>query len=49
MNRVNSHYPKGDKGGNSFPLKYHYKVDELHGLWDSVMYEYRSDVKRVTY
>ena len=37
-NRYNSEFPDGDKGGNLFPLKYHYDVDELHALWDKILY-----------
>jgi len=32
-------FPGGDAGGNAFPLKYHYDVDELHALWDTVIYK----------
>jgi len=39
MNRVDPQFPDGDKGGNDFPLTYHYDVDELHALWDTVIYE----------
>jgi len=31
---------KNDRGGNDFPLKSHYGVDNLHALWDSVIYKY---------
>ena len=31
-------FPQGDKGANDFPLKSHYSVDELHALWDKVLY-----------
>lgn len=38
-NRWNSEFSAdGDKGANLFPLKYHYEVDELHALWDKVLY-----------
>ena len=33
-----SEYPDGDKGANLFPLPYHYGVDELHALWDQILY-----------
>ena len=36
--RYNSDYPEGDKGGNTFPLPNHYSIDELHALWDMVLY-----------
>jgi hypothetical protein len=39
MNRLDSEYPTGDAGGNAFPMKNHYDVDELHALWDTVIYE----------
>ena len=42
---VNPSFPDGDKGGNDYPLKYHYDVDELHALWDSVIYENYKSVK----
>lgn len=35
-------FPDGDKGGNLVPLKSHYGVDELHALWDQIMYTQRS-------
>ena len=41
---VDAANPKGDYGGNEFPLKYHYTVDNLHALWDSVMYEYHDSI-----
>jgi len=28
--RINDDYPKGDKGGNEFPLKKKYSVENLH-------------------
>ena len=37
-----SEYPSGDKGANLFPIPYHYGVDELHALWDPVMYTQRN-------
>lgn len=39
-------YPDGDKGGNLIPLKYHYGVDELHALWDKLMYSQRTSIAR---
>ena len=36
----------GDKGANSFPLKYHYDVDELHALWDKVLYDQHNNIAR---
>lgn len=38
LNRVNEDYPKGDIGGNAFPIPYHYTADNLHALWDSAIY-----------
>ena len=39
-NRVNTAYPNGDRGGNDFPLPTHYKVKELHAVFDDVFWEY---------
>jgi hypothetical protein len=39
-------YPDGDKGGNLVELKYHYSVDELHALWDKLMYTQRTSIAR---
>ena len=47
MTRVNPDFPHGDKGGNAFELKSHYRVYELHALWDSVMYAYHDSIKLV--
>lgn len=44
---VNPDFPHGDAGGNAFPLKYHYSVDNLHALFDSVMYKYHDSIKLV--
>jgi len=44
--RFNDAYPTGDVGGNAFPLKYHYTVDELHALWDKVLYTQRNNIAR---
>ena len=41
-----SEFPEGDKGGNDVPLKYHYDVDELHALWDKLMYDGYHNVDR---
>ena len=38
--RVNHEYTKGDRGGNDFPLPNKSGADELHAVWDSVIYEY---------
>ena len=47
LERVNSEFPAGDEGGNLFPLKYHYDVDNLHALWDTAMYENHESVHLV--
>ncbi len=44
--RINKEFPKGDKGGNAFPLPNHYEVDELHALWDKVLYEEKHNIAR---
>ena len=38
--RVNSKYPIGDRGGNSFPLTSKDGINELHAVWDSLLYEF---------
>merc|ERR1712194_990437 len=38
--RVNHEYTSGDKGGNAFPLPAKDGANELHAVWDSVIYEY---------
>jgi hypothetical protein len=40
VSRVDDKYPAGDRGGNSFPTKSHYKTKELHAVWDKVLYEF---------
>ena len=45
--RVDKTYPSGDEGGNLFELPFHYEVDNLHALWDSVFYEYHDSFKLV--
>lgn len=49
LSRVNPEFPAGDRGGNSFPLKNHYGVAELHAAWDSVIYEFHTNDKLVTF
>jgi len=44
--RVDNEYPDGDKGANSFALPYHYGADELHAVWDYVIYEWHTSIKR---
>lgn len=38
--RVDENYPKGDRGGNDVPLASRDGINELHAVWDSVLYEY---------
>ena len=45
-NRYTKDKPSGDKGGNDFMLKYHYSANELHAVWDNVIYQYYKSVKR---
>lgn len=44
--RYTAEHPDGDKGGNDFPLKYHYTANELHAVWDTVVYQYHTSIKR---
>ena len=46
--QYNSEWPEGDSGANKFPLKYHYNVDELHALWDYVLYTQHTNLARVS-
>jgi hypothetical protein len=48
VSRVNKDYPAGDRGGNSFPLPTHYSDKELHAVWDSAIYELKSNDKLVS-
>lgn len=41
-----SQFPTGDKGANLFTIPYHYGVDELHALWDQVLYTQRTFITR---
>ena len=47
--RVNAEFPAGDRGGNSFPLPNHYAANNLHSVWDSVIYEFHESFKLVRY
>lgn len=38
--KVNDLYPKGDLGGNLFNVTEEDGINELHAVWDSVIYEY---------
>ena len=44
--RYDSEFPTGDKGGNFYPLQYHYDVDELHALWDKILYDGYHNIAR---
>jgi len=46
--RVNHEYPEGDKGGNAFPLPAKDGANELHAVWDSVIYEFTGYPKTVS-
>lgn len=41
-----SEFPEGDKGANLFTLPNHYGVNELHALWDKVLYTQRNNIAR---
>lgn len=45
-NRYTAEHPNGDRGGNDFPLKYHYTANELHAVWDTVVYDNHKSIKR---
>jgi hypothetical protein len=49
LSRINPEFPAGDRGGNSFPLKNHYSIAELHAAWDSVIYEFHINDKLVSF
>jgi len=38
--RVDSRYPKGDRGGNSFRVPSIDGASNLHSVWDSVVYDH---------
>ena len=38
LSRVNSNYPSGDRGGNYFPVEERDEVDNMHLVWDSILY-----------
>lgn len=46
--RVDKAFPEGDKGGNMFPLPNHFQSDDLHGVWDSVLYTYHGKYSLVS-
>lgn len=39
-------FPDGDKGANLFALPYHYNADELHAVFDLLMYSERNNIAR---
>lgn len=43
--RVDATYPAGDRGGNSFNLPNHYEANNLHSVWDSILYEFHKNDK----
>lgn len=45
-NRYTAEHTGGDRGGNDFPLKYHYTANELHAVWDTVVYNNHKSIKR---
>jgi len=46
VDRYTKEFPNGDKGGNEFELKNHYSANELHAVWDNVIYTYHKNPKR---
>lgn len=46
VQRYTEDRPNGDSGGNAFVIKYHYGANNLHSLWDKVLYVYRQSIKR---
>lgn len=38
--RVDHEYPQGDRGGNSFKLPSKDGANNLHAVWDSIIYEF---------
>jgi hypothetical protein len=42
--RVDKKYDTGDRGGNDLPLPGHYSCNELHCVWDRVVYEFKKNV-----
>jgi len=38
--RVDHEHPKGDRGGNDFPIPSKEGAKNLHSVWDSVIYEF---------
>lgn len=48
LTRINDDLPVGDKGGNAFKLPNHYSADNLHSVWDAVVYEFHTNDKLVS-
>ena len=48
VSRVDSEYPKGDRGGNSFHVQTKNGAKNLHAVWDSVVYSEHTDMKTVS-
>jgi len=46
MMRYNKNYTTGDSGANDFPLPNHYTIDNLHSLWDKLLYKERTNIAR---
>jgi hypothetical protein len=47
--RVNSRYPKGDRGGNYFHVTPKDGANNLHSVWDSVVYDHADTPSLVSY
>ena len=45
-NLYSEDYPEGDKGGNEIDIKYRYTADNLHQVWDTVLYQFRRTIYR---
>ena len=46
LQRYTKEFPKGDKGGNFFKIQNRYSADNLHSVWDQVIYNFRKSYKR---
>lgn len=44
--QYSSVFPDGDAGANAFELPYHYGDDELHAVWDHLIYSQRNNIAR---
>lgn len=45
-NRYTDEFPSGDVAGNKFMIPNHYECDELHALWDKVLYTQHKNIAR---